>query len=183
MVDDLHDLRLLQPGDGLRRLVVVDEHDALAVGPQQMIARERADHAVVLVEDRVAAVACAQRGVAHIVEIVVEVEGDEVVLLAQARDRDGLDDQARRPVCVERRTDHAGVAAGGGQLPVNRGLAYDDAGGARLHCGAHRIRLVAAENDGPGRNRPCGGARQRNDQLTGQLARLRAIAEQPPVET
>ena len=45
VVDDLHDLRLLEAGDGLRRLVVVHEHDALAVGPEQVVARQRAHDA------------------------------------------------------------------------------------------------------------------------------------------
>ena len=74
VVDDLHDLRLLEAGDGLRRLVVVHEHDALAVGPEQVVSATACPRRGPPRRARVAAVARAQRDLAHVVEEVVQVK-------------------------------------------------------------------------------------------------------------
>ena len=74
------DLRLLEAGDGLRRLIVVDEDDTLAPRLDEMIPRERADDLVVFVEDRVAAVAALEHDLTHVVEIIGQVEGLKILV-------------------------------------------------------------------------------------------------------
>ena len=109
MVDDLEDLRLLEAGDGLRRLIVVDEDDTLAPRLDEMIPRERADDLVVFVEDRVAAVAAFEYDFTHVVEIIGQVEGLKILRPADAGDLDGVVDHPGGLVGVERRGDDAGV--------------------------------------------------------------------------
>ena len=150
MVDDLEDLGLLEPGHGLRHLVVVHEHDALAPRPQQVIARERADDLFVLVEHGVAAVAALKHDLAHVVDVIVEVEADHVLRLARAGDRDRLIHQPRHAAGIERGGDDAGLARVLQPRRVHVGLAEDDALHADIERAADHIRLVAAEDDAVG---------------------------------
>ena len=112
MVDDLDDFGLLKPRHGLADLVVVDKHDALAVGPQQVIARERAHNDVVFVEYGIAAVARLERGLLDVVEVVAQMECYDVLLrMADVGHRDGEEHHARGDVRVVGRADDACVAA------------------------------------------------------------------------
>ena len=70
VVDYLKYLNLIQPVHGLRGLVVIHEHDALALRAQQVEARQRSHNVVVLVQNRIAAVAALQHQLAHVVEVI-----------------------------------------------------------------------------------------------------------------
>ena len=81
MVDDGENVRLLEAGHRLRRLVVVDEHDALAPRLDEVEPRERPDDLVVFVEDRVAPVAALQHDLLHVVDEITQVERLKICLL------------------------------------------------------------------------------------------------------
>lgn len=68
VVDDLQDLCLIESGDRLRDLVVIDQNHALAARLQQVIARERADDMLVFIEDGVAAVAAFQDDLTDVID-------------------------------------------------------------------------------------------------------------------
>ena len=81
MVDYLENLHLVERGHALRGLVVVHEHDLLPARAQQVEAAYRAHDLVGGVEHGVGAVAALEHNLAHVVEVVGEVEGDDVLLL------------------------------------------------------------------------------------------------------
>ena len=148
MVDDLEDLRLLEAGDGLRRLIVVDEDDTLAPRLDEMIPRERADDLVVFVEDRVAAVAAFEYDLAHVVEIIGQVEGLKILPPADAGNLDGVVDHPGGLVGVERRGDDAGVCLLLAQIFGQLRLADDQAADLLLERAAGHLRLFADDDDG-----------------------------------
>ena len=86
MIDDLQNFRLIEAGHGLGRLVVIDEHDTLALRADQMVTGERADDAVVFIQNGIAAVAAFQHTLADVVDKVVEMEALEVLRAADAAD-------------------------------------------------------------------------------------------------
>ena len=92
MVDDLQNLRFLKAGHGLRRLVVIHQHDALAPRAQQVPARQHADDLLVLIENRIAVLAVLEQLLAHIVHAILQVEGRQVLRLADSSHRCGLED-------------------------------------------------------------------------------------------
>ena len=142
VVDYLKYLDLIQPVHGLRGLVVIHEHDALALRAQQMEARQRAHNAVVLVQNRIAAVAAFQHQLAHVVEIIGQMEADDVPGLADMLDRHRLKDEPSYAPRVERGGDDAGAAVIVGEVYVNIGLADYQAADARFER-----RLIAADDD------------------------------------
>ena len=148
MVDDLQNLRLVQPGHRLGHLVVVHQHHTLAPGAQQVVAAQRAHHTLVLVQNGVAAVAGLQHHLPHVIDVVIQVEADNVVGEAGPGDGDGLVNQPVDPGGVQGRGDDAGLAGVLQPLRVDVRLAEDEAGHAHLQRPAHHIRLVAADHDG-----------------------------------
>ena len=148
VVDDLDDLRLIEARDGLRRLIVVDQHDALAARLDEVIPRERADNLVVFVQNRVAAVAAFEYDLAHVVDKIGQVERLEILRAAHARDLDGVIDHAGRLVGVEGRGDDAGVRLHLPQLLRQLGLTHDQAADLLLDGAARHLRLLADDDDG-----------------------------------
>ena len=78
VVDDFEYLRLLQTGDRLMQLVVIHQNHALSLGAQQVKARERADHAIVFIENGITAKAGFQRRFPHVVQIIRQMKRDEI---------------------------------------------------------------------------------------------------------
>ena len=102
VVDYLKYLNLIQPVHGLRGLVVIHEHDALALQAQQVEARQRSHNVVVLVQNRIAAVAALQHQLAHVIKVIGQVEADDVSGLADVLDRHRLEDEPTNAPRVER---------------------------------------------------------------------------------
>ena len=147
MIDDLQNFRLIEAGHGLGRLVVIDEHDTLSFWADQMVAGERADDAVVFIQNGIAAVAAFQHTLADVVDKVVEMEALEVLRAADAADGQRLIQQADGAVGIERRGDDDGVRRRIAELLVQLGLTDDDAAGVLLNGATHHVRLVAADDD------------------------------------
>ena len=148
VVDDLDDLRLFKTRDGLRRLVMIDQHNALTARFDQMIAGERADDLVVFIEDRVTAVAAFEHDLAHVVHEIGQVERLKILRAAHARDLNGIIDHAGGLVRVEGRGDDAGVRLHLPQLLRQLGLAHDQAADLLLDGAARHFRLFADDDDG-----------------------------------
>ena len=125
VVDYLEYLNLLEPGYALRGLVVVDQHYLLAARTQQVEAGYRTHDVVVLVEHGVAAVAALEHYLAHVVDVVAQMEGDNVLGLYDALHGQGLVYDAGDAAGGERGGDYAYVAARLGPLALERGAADD----------------------------------------------------------
>ena len=148
VVDDLQNLRLIETGDRLCDLIVVDQHDALAARADQVIARDRTDDALIFVQNGVAAVAAFEHTLAHIIHIIVQMEAHNVLRVADAADGDGLIDQPHRAVGVKGRGDDAGFRGQAAQLLVQLGLTKDHAAHVHFQCTPDHIRLVPADDNG-----------------------------------
>ena len=181
MVDDGDDVRLLQAGDGLGRLVVVHQHHPLPPGTDQVVAGQRAHHLLLVVQDGVAAVAALEHHLTDVVDVVGEVEELQVLLLGHPADGDGLEDPADGAVAVVGGGDDAGVFGGGADVLGQLRLAQHDAPHPELHRLAEHLRLVAADEHrllGPvgGQLRPLG---QGQDHLAGDgVDHLVGVAEE-----
>ena len=148
MVDDLQDVRLLQAGHRLGRLVVVHQHHLLPPGADQMVAGQGAHHPVLAVQNGIAAVAALQDHLLDVVDVVREVEGGNALPLGQPPHGDGLEDPADGAVAVVGGGDNAGAPRGLPQVVWQLRLAQNDAGHAERHRPAEHVRLVAADEDG-----------------------------------
>ena len=176
MIHDLQDLRLVKPRYGLGPLIVIHQHHLLAPGPQQVVAAESTHHVLVLIQNGVGPEAALQHGVPHVVDIVVQVEADQVLALADAGDGQGMADEPHRPVGVERGGDEAAAALHGQELRQNLRLTDDDAAHADLQRPADHIRLVTADHDAvrPGEGQVFTACGQGDGDLTGDLVGILA---------
>ena len=148
VVDDLHDLRLLEPRDGLRRLIMIDQHDALAARLDEVIPGEGADNLVILIENRVAAMAAFEHDLAHIIHKIGQMECFQIVCPAYACDLNGVIDHARSLVGIERRSDDAGVCLHLPQLLRQFRLAHDQTADLLLDSAPRHFRLLTNNHDG-----------------------------------
>ena len=147
MVDDLHDLHLIQTVDGLGGLVVVHQHHSLAPGTQQVEAGQGAHHMVLFVQNGVAAVTAFQKHFTHIIQIITEMEGDDVFLFAYSGDGDRLIDDSGHPAGVQRGGDDAGGRLPLGPAAFDLCLADDEAVDSLIQRHLDDLRLVAADQD------------------------------------
>lgn len=147
VVDDLQDLCLIETGDRLRDLVVIDQNHALAARLQQVIARERADDMLVFIEDGVAAVAAFQDDLTDVIDKIRQVERLKLLGAADALDGDRVKDHARGLESVIGRGDDAGVGGRGPQILRQLCLTDDQAAHAKLDGAARHLRLLAADDD------------------------------------
>ncbi len=148
MVDDGQNIRLLQPGNRLGRLVVVHQHHLLAPGLDEVVPGEGAHHPLLGIQNGIAPVAALLDHLLNVIDIVVQVEGGDGLLPGQTAHGDGLEDPADRAVAVIGGRDDTGPA---GILPDAVGqlrLTKDDAGHAEIHRPAEHFRLVAADQYG-----------------------------------
>ena len=103
MVDDCEDLRLVETGNGLRRLVVVNENNALALRAQQVIAAQTADDLIVFIENGIAFAAALQNLFAHVIYEIVQMEDLQRFRAANSADGDCVINQPRSTERIERR--------------------------------------------------------------------------------
>ena len=144
----LQNLHLVQAGDGLGGLVVVHQHHLLAAGAQKVEAGDGAHDLVVFVQDGVAAVAALEHYLAHVVQIVAQVKGHDVLGHYYPLHGQGLVDYAGDTAGGEGSGDDAGVAAGLGPLGPQRGAADDEAAHAALQGAVDYLGLLAADEHG-----------------------------------
>ena len=150
MVDDLQDFCLFQAQYRLGLLVVVHQYHPLAAGLQQMETGQGTHHPFLLIQNGIGPEAAFQDGIPHVVDIVVQMEADQVLVLADAADGQRVIQQTYRPVSVIGSGDDTGGAVPGPQLRVDFGLTDDDADHAQLHCPPDHVRLVTADHDAVG---------------------------------
>ena len=106
VIDDLKDLGLLQIIHRLRNFRVVDQDDLLLLCVQKILGSDHADILVLVIQDRIRAMAELAHRLADIVNKVIQMEGDQSVLLHEELGRDRLIDQTGYRVCVEFRADN-----------------------------------------------------------------------------
>ena len=126
---------------------MVHEYDALAARAQHVVAREGADHMLVLVEDGVVVEAAVDEDLAHIVHIVREMEGDQPLRLTEAGDGDALEDEAGHLAGIQGRGDDAGGEIAVDEILGHIHLAEDHAADPGLQGLADDLRLLAADKD------------------------------------
>jgi len=112
-----------------------------------MEAGQRAHHALLLVQDGVCTEPAFQHGVPHVVDIVVQMEADQILGLADVGDGQGVVNETHRPVRVVLGGDDAGAGLHVQQLLAHLCLTDDDAVDLHLQRPADHIRLVAADDD------------------------------------
>src|SRR5699024_7579690 len=100
VVDDLKDLRLVQPVHGLRRFVVVAQDDLLAVQVEQVAAAHNAAVAAFFVQNREVAVPHAGHDLARVLDGGVHAEFQQLGAAHKVPYRGGGGDQPRRGVTV-----------------------------------------------------------------------------------
>ena len=176
MVDDAEQLRLLETGHGLGRFIVIHQNHLLAARLDQMVAREGADHLIVLIQNRIAAVAALGDDLAHVVEVVREMEAFQLGIAADAGDGDRLEDLPRHAVGVDRRGDHAGPGGNGPQLLRKLCFAENEAVDIRFQRPADDLRLVAADGNVvlPGKEMLVRALRQGQNDLAGDRVHILA---------
>ena len=106
---------------------MIHQHHPFAPGLQQVVAGQRANDLLVFVQHGVAAVAAFQHDLPHVVDVVVQMEGNQPLRGAGPCDGRGLIDQAVYAAGVQRRGDDAGLAGVFKPRGVDVGLAEDDA--------------------------------------------------------
>ena len=148
VIDDPNQLRLLDTGNSLAHLIVVHEDKTLAVRTQQVVAAERSDYMLVLIQDRVTAETALGDDVADIVQIIVQMESDKVRSVCYTAHRNGLVEHPGSTVCVAGCGDNAGLG-GDAEICLGKvGLAENDTVDADLQGLFHHIRLLSADDDG-----------------------------------
>ena len=180
VVHDFQNLRLVQPRHGLGFFIVVHQNHPLAAGAQQVEAGQRAHHPFVLVQDGISPETALQHGVLHVVDIVVQVETDQSLAVADVRDGQSVADQAHGLIGVDGGGDDAGAGFGLQQLLGHLRLTDDDTADLQLQGPADHLRLVTADDNavlvGEHEIFPAGG--QGDDHLAGDdILQLTAFVE------
>ena len=147
VVDDAQDLRLIDAGDGLGQLVVVNQHHLLAPRLQQVIPGQGAHHLLLVIQDGVAAVAALQHHLADIVDVIVQMEGDQALGGAGTVDGRGLIDEPVDAAGVQGCGDDAGPARVLQPGRIDIRLAQNEAGDLLIQRPTDHIRLAAAQDD------------------------------------
>ena len=148
VVDDLHDLGLLEALDGLRALVVVHEDDVLLLGGQQARGADEAHVGAVLVDDGEEAVAALRHHLARVVDGGVDARLEDALGEHLGAHRDGHRDEARGGVgVVGGGDDGAAAALGGGDHAVRDVGAAADHEAAGLALDGKLLRLVAVGHE------------------------------------
>ena len=114
VVDDLHDLSLLEALDGLRPLVVVHQDDVLLLGGKEVRRAHEAHVVAVLVDDGEVAVARVGHHLARVVDGGVDAHLEDALGEHLGTHGDGHGDDARRRIGVVRGGDDGAAVALGG---------------------------------------------------------------------
>ena len=115
-----------------------------------MVTGQRTHDLLLIVQNGVAAVAAFQHDLPHVVDVVVQVEGDEPLRGAGPPDGGGLIDEPVDAAGVQRRGDNAGAAGIFQPLRLHVGLAQDEAGHLLIQRPADHVRLAAAQHNAVG---------------------------------
>ena len=185
MVDNRDNIRLFQTGNGLALLVVINQHNALAPRPQQMIAAQRADDLLVLVQHGIGAVAALQHRLAHVVDEVVEVKQHDPRMLGNALHRNRLINHPCRAVSVAGRGDNARLAGQTEVLFRQRALADNDTRCADFQRLVHHVLLLPADDDAAAVDalQAFAGCRQSNHDFAGNgVERILLVVDDMPFE-
>ena len=105
VIDDLKDLRLIQIVHRLGNFRVVDQNDVFLLSIQKILRSDHADILVLMVQDRIGAMAKLAHRLADIINKIIQVEGDQSVLLHEELGRNRLIDQTGNCICIELRAD------------------------------------------------------------------------------
>ena len=168
MVDDPDNFCLLQPGNCLAQLVMVNEHHLFPARTDQMIAGQSTDDFFLLIKDWIGAEPALKDSFTDIVKIVREVEILNVFCTGDSADRNGLENEPGRAVCVKGAGDDTG---GGRQVPVlfrQRGRAEDQTGSAGFNGKVSSVLLIAAQDNGSWTD-SAQISGKRNEYFTGEL--------------
>jgi len=103
VVDDRQDFGLLNTADRLGPLIVIDQHDLLAAGLQQVEAGNGADDTVFAVHNRITAETCGNHAFPDIVDKIFGLENHQLFGFHEDLDRHGLLGVADRIVWTHRR--------------------------------------------------------------------------------
>ena len=171
VVHDLQNVRLIQTGHRLGLFVVVHQNYPLAPGTQQMESGQGSHHVLIFIQNGVSPESAFQHGIAHVIDIIVQMEGNQIVALADALNGQRMADQVDCPVRVIRRGDDAGIGVQLQQLPADLRLTDDDAGDPQLQCPLDHVRLIAADHDAVrrGKQQVFPSRRQGDGDLAGDL--------------
>ena len=106
VIDDFHDLSLLQIVDSLRKLGMVDQNDMLFLCTQQIRRSDHSDILTLIVHDRIGGVAQFAHRLANIIHEIIFLEAYNAFFCHQVLDRNSLVDQTSDRICVKfRRND------------------------------------------------------------------------------
>ena len=92
VVHDLQNVRLIQAGHRLGLFIVVHQDYLLAPGTQQMESGQGSHHVLIFIQNGVSPESAFQHGIAHVIDIIVQMEGNQIVALADALDRQRVAD-------------------------------------------------------------------------------------------
>ena len=127
---------------------MVNQHHPLTPGAQQMIPGQNAHDFFLAVQNGIAGMAVFQHYLPDVVHPVVQMEADQILGLADAPDRVGLEQQAAGPVSIEGCGNNDGFRWKFPQLHRKGALAQHQAADVHFQRPAHHVRLMAAEHDG-----------------------------------
>ena len=148
MVDDLQNLRFVEPRDCLSHFVMVYQHHLFPLRTHQVVTGEYADDFLIIIQDRITGVSSVTDFLPYIIDVIIQMETDQVIGDAVMGDRDGLYDLADGVAGIKRSGDDAGVSRIFDPGRVDFRLADDQAFHIHVQCSADDVRLAAAENDG-----------------------------------
>ena len=148
VVDNFQNFRLLQSRDRLRHLVVVNQHHALALGLNQMEARERADNLFIFVQNRIAAMAAAGDSFFDIVDKVGQMKRLQIVGAADTLDGNCLINHTRSLERVIRRDNDACVGWRAAQILRELCLTDNQAADIHFNGAARHFGLLATDDNG-----------------------------------
>ena len=147
VIHNFQNLRLIQARNRLRSLVVVNKNHTLSARLDQMITGKCADHTLIFVQNRIAAIAALQHALTDIVNIVIQVEALDGIGATDAADGHGLIDHAHRTIRIEGCGNNASIGLDLAQLFAQLCLTDDDAFDADFQRSAHHIGLLTAHYD------------------------------------
>ena len=150
MVNDGQNLRFIQTGHRLSRLIVVHQHHTLAPGAQQMIPVHHTHNLVFFIQNGVAGFLMLQHFFLGKFHPVISMEHRDVLGPADPSDGGGLENQPGCPVGIEGCRDDTGFGGEIAQLLRQLRFTQHQAVDIHLQSLANQLRLVAADHDGIG---------------------------------
>ena len=91
VVDDFEDFCFIQSRNSLRNFVVVHQNHFFALWTHQMVTGKHPDHFVILIQNRIIGIPAVSDLFAYIVDIIIQMEGDQIIGDAVVGNRNCLD--------------------------------------------------------------------------------------------